>query len=111
MARAHSKDYIKGWADYEEEKEQQRKYMAEHGDPRRTYEVKYIKYGQECVEKIAALTQSEAIEICKNGWWMLGINVDVVKATMIEESEAEKKAAAKAEKKEGLPDDGAGVQN
>lgn len=107
MAR-RSDDYIPTYADRMAEIEKQREYVREHGDPRAKYRIKYTIYGQEHTEDVWAMSQSDAIEDCKRGWSLNGIYINVVNATQIEKSEAEKMAEAKAKEK---TNDGAGVQD
>ena len=93
MAAKRSDDYIPSYADLERQGDARKEYARTHGDPRSVYEVKYRLYGKENSEKVFALTQAEAVEICKQGWSMNGIYITVISASKIEKSEAEKLAA------------------
>lgn len=92
MAVRRSSDYIPSYADFQRQEEARKEYVRTHGDPRAVYEVKYRLYGKENSEKIFALTQAEAIEICKQGWSGNGIYITVISASKVEKSEAEKLA-------------------
>ena len=92
MAAKRSDDYILSYAGFQRQKEACKEHVRTHGDPRAVYEVKYRLYGKENSEKIFALTQAEAIEICKQGWSGNGIYITVISASKIEKSEAEKLA-------------------
>ena len=92
MAVKRSNDYIPTYADFLQQEEARKEHARTHGDPRALYEVKYLMYGKEHSEKVFALTQADAIDICKQGWSMNGIYVTVESASKIEKSEAEKLA-------------------
>lgn len=93
MAARRSDDYIPTYADFQRREEERKEFARTHGDPRAVYEVKYLMYGKENSEKVFALTQAEATEICKRDWSGNGIYITVLSARKVEKSEAEKLAS------------------
>ena len=94
-----SSDYIPTYVDFAEKQDKMSNYMKENGSPYRTYEVKYIMFGNERTEEIVGLTEADATEALKKSWWMNGIIIDVKSCILKKLSDRELRAAEK-EKKE-----------